>query len=52
MQAELEEAFGNWIDGTAYDQAEAALFEVVRQAFIAGWEAAQSNSNPTQIPPQ
>ena len=49
MQAELEEAFGNWIDGTAYDQAEAALFQVIRQAFLAGWEAGRA-TDPAHLP--
>lgn len=37
---DFETAFGEWIDGTAYDAAEDALFSVVRAAFTAGWIAA------------
>ena len=37
---ELEEAFSNFLDRHEYDEAEAALFSVVRLAFVAGWRAA------------
>lgn len=37
---ELEEAFSNFLNRHEYDDAEAALFTIVRQAFIAGWLSA------------
>ena len=37
---ELEEAFSNFLDRHEYDEAETALFSVVRLAFVAGWRAA------------
>ena len=37
---EFEKAFGDFIDRHEYDEAESALFSMVRIAFIAGWKAA------------
>lgn len=37
---ELEEAFSNFLDRHEYDEAEAALFSIVRVSFVAGWLAA------------
>ncbi len=37
---ELEEAFSNFLDRHEYDEAEAALFSIVRLSFVAGWLAA------------
>ena len=37
---ELEEAFSDFLDRHEYDDAEAALFSMVRLAFVAGWRAA------------
>ncbi|WP_297719939.1 hypothetical protein [Intestinimonas sp.] len=37
---DLEEAFSNFLDRHEYDDAEAALFSMVRLAFVAGWRAA------------
>ena len=37
---EFELAFSNFLDRREYDNAEAALFELVRAAFLAGWKAA------------
>lgn len=37
---DFEEAFGDFIDRREYDQAENALFSMVRIAFTAGWRAA------------
>ena len=36
----FEKAFGDFIDRHEYDEAESALFSMVRIAFIAGWKAA------------
>lgn len=36
----FEEAFGNFLDRHEYDEAETALFSMVRIAFLAGWKAA------------
>ena len=40
MSNDFEEAFGNFLDRREYDDAESALFEMVRTAFLAGWKAA------------
>ena len=37
---EFEQAFSDFIDRREYDQAENALFAMVRIAFLAGWKAA------------
>ena len=42
MSNDFEEAFGNFLDRTEYDQAANALFEITRAAFQAGWLAARS----------
>lgn len=47
MSNEFEEAFSEFLDRQAYDEAESALFDVVRAAFLAGWKAA---GGPTPIP--
>ena len=44
---DFEQAFGDFLDRREYDQAENALFAMVRIAFLAGWKAA--GGNPTQI---
>ena len=36
MSNEFEEAFSEFLDRQAYDEAESALFDVVRAAFLAG----------------
>ena len=36
----LEEAFSSFLDRHEYDEAEAALFSMVRLSFVAGWLAA------------
>lgn len=38
---ELEVAFSDFLEGQAYDQAEEAIFALVRAAFLAGWKAAK-----------
>ena len=40
MSNNFEKAFGNFIDRREYDQAENALFAMVRISFLAGWKAA------------
>ena len=40
MSNDFEEAFGSFLDRREYDEAESALFEMVRTAFLAGWKAA------------
>ena len=37
---EFEFAFSNFLDRREYDEAESALFSIVRAAFLAGWTAA------------
>ncbi len=37
---EFEKAFGDFLDRHEYDEAENALFAMVRIAFSAGWQAA------------
>jgi len=39
-RTDFEKAFGDFIDRREYDEAESALFEMVRIAFKAGWETA------------
>ncbi len=41
---ELEKAFSDFIDGEEYDRAESTLFDLIRQAFTAGWNAAKRDS--------
>lgn len=36
----FELSFGEFLESEEYEQAEAALFKVVRAAFEAGWKAA------------
>ena len=40
MDNEFEAAFSAFLDRHEYDDAESALFEIVRAAFLAGWRAA------------
>ena len=40
MSQEFEAAFGAFLDRHEYDDAESALFSMVRTAFLAGWMAA------------
>ena len=37
---DFEHAFSEFLDRREYDEAENALFSIVRAAFIAGWKAA------------
>lgn len=40
MSNDFEEAFSNFLERREYDEAESALFSMVRIAFLAGWNAA------------
>ena len=40
MSNDFEEAFSNFLERREYDEAESALFAMVRTAFLAGWKAA------------
>ena len=40
MSNDFEAAFSAFLDQQAYDDAEAAVFTLVRAAFLAGWSAA------------
>lgn len=40
MSNDFEKAFDDFMDRREYDQAENALFSMVRIAFAAGWKAA------------
>ena len=40
MDNEFEAAFSEFLDRSEYDDAESALFAIVRAAFLAGWRAA------------
>ena len=40
MDNKFESAFSNFLDRHEYDDAESALFDIVRAAFLAGWRAA------------
>lgn len=42
------DAFGDFLNRREYDQAENALFSMVRIAFLAGWKAAGENAPPPQ----
>lgn len=46
--ADFEKSFSDFIDRNEYDQAENALFSIVRIAFKAGWLAAGGNAPPPQ----
>ncbi len=45
---EFEKAFGDFLDRREYDQAENALFSMVRISFLAGWKAAGGEAPPPQ----
>lgn len=40
MKPDFEKAFSDFLDRHEYDQAENALFAMVRISFLAGWKAA------------
>jgi len=43
-QSIMEKAFSDFLDGDTYEKAEASLFDLVRAAFRAGWDAALSST--------
>ena len=40
MEIDFEKAFSDFLDRREYDEAESALFAMVRISFLAGWKAA------------
>lgn len=40
MSNDFEKAFSDFLERREYDEAESALFAMVRTAFLAGWRAA------------
>ena len=46
----FELAFSEFLEQEAYDQAQAAIFTLVRAAFLAGWKARESQ-RPAEIIP-
>lgn len=40
MSNDFEAAFSDFLERREYDEAENALFDMVRTAFLAGWKAA------------
>ena len=40
MSNDFEAAFSNFLERREYDEAESALFSIIRAAFLAGWRAA------------
>lgn len=48
MYVDFEEAFSDFLDRREYDQAENALFSIVRIAYMAGWLAAGGEPPPPQ----
>ena len=40
MRNDFEEAFSSFLERKEYDEAESALFSMVRIAFLVGWKAA------------
>ena len=48
MEQEFERVFSDFLDRREYDQAENALFSMVRIAFAAGWQAASGEAAPPQ----
>lgn len=45
---EFEQAFSDFLETKAYDDAEDTLFSVLRMAFIAGWKAARGEAPKPQ----
>lgn len=40
MDNEFEKAYGDYLESMAYEETENLLFSVLRNAFLAGWQAA------------
>ena len=50
MEIDFEKAFSDFLDRREYDEAESALFSMVRISFLAGWKAAGGEPpNPQKI---
>ena len=45
---EFEQAFSQFLERPEYDEAEQALFDIIREAFLAGWRAARGDPLPAQ----
>lgn len=45
---DFKEAFDNFLERREYDEAEGALFAMVRIAFLAGWKAAGGEQSQPQ----
>ena len=41
----MEKAFSDYLDPETHDEAEDALFAMIRAAFRAGWEARKAHAN-------
>jgi len=48
MDTDFERAFSDFLDRREYDEAESALFAIVRSAFVASWQAAGGAPLPPQ----
>ena len=46
----FEVCFSEFIDGESYDSAQSAVFNLVRAAFAAGWQAAREDTDSSQQP--
>lgn len=46
---DFEAAFDRFLEQTEYDAAEAALFSLVRAAFLAGWRAAGTSARLFEV---
>lgn len=40
MDNDFEKAYGDYLESMAYEETENLLFSVLRNAFLAGWQAA------------
>ena len=48
MTQDFEKAFGDFIDRHEYDEAQGALFSMIRISFKAGWLAAAERNSKAQ----
>ena len=46
MSDEFEKNFSYYIDGAPYDKAEETLFDIIRDAYRAGWNDALKSNTP------
>lgn len=50
MSIDFEKSFSDFLDDNKYDETQNALFKITREAFKAGWNAAQiTNKSNTKI---